>query len=271
MPRPLTIAQILLDGASEYERKSQRIDAVGLAASHTITSDPAGADLAHVYGPSPIPAGAARRIGIPYVASSAPARSRLSFRKTPQPRQIITPLRGTALEFVPEAIDESWFEVNRGVSLGDSGAPRTIGSFGRPSVADFLQQTLSRIHRFRDDVSWIVFEAPPASSDLQPVDLWVDPATDENDFDGFVAEALAAGVPVVAARTAINEQRLEKGRCGIVVRPRDPNEMTHAILAALFKPEVVRVKLDAARQTVSKFRSRQRLRVLERLYEKLTG
>ena len=41
----------------------------------------------------------------------------------------------------------------------------------------------------------------------------------ENDFDGFVAEAIAAGTAVIASRTAINVQRLEKGRTGVLVPP----------------------------------------------------
>jgi glycosyltransferase involved in cell wall biosynthesis len=71
----------------------------------------------------------------------------------------------------------------------------------------------------------------------------------------------------VASATPINVQRLEKGRTGFLVPPRDPNEMTHAILTALFKPEVARARSDAARQTVGKFRAGQRIRALTRIYE----
>jgi glycosyltransferase involved in cell wall biosynthesis len=100
--------------------------------------------------------------------------------------------------------------------------------------------------------------------------LWVDPTIDFCDFDGFVAEALVVGLQVVASRTPINSARLEQGRTGFLVPPSDPNEMTHAILAALFKPEVAATRVQAARQTISKFRPRQRVRVLSKLYETLT-
>ena len=89
----------------------------------------------------------------------------------------------------------------------------------------------------------------------------------ENDFDGFVAEGLVFGLPLVASRTPINAQRLEQGRTGFLVPVNDPNEMTHAILTALFKTEASESRQNAARQTASKFRARQRLRILERLYE----
>ena len=92
---------------------------------------------------------------------------------------------------------------------------------------------------------------------------------DESDFDGFVAEALVAGLPVVASRVKLNALRLEQGRTGFLVPPRDPNELAHAILAALFKPERATSKSNAARQTASKFRAKQRLRVLMHMYETL--
>ena len=84
-----------------------------------------------------------------------------------------------------------------------------------------------------------------------------------------MAEALVAGNVVVASRTIINVTRLEKGRTGFLAPPNDPNELTHAILAALFKPELGQEKLSAARQTISKFRPRQRLRALVPIYESL--
>lgn len=128
-----------------------------------------------------------------------------------------------------------------------------------------------RLQRTRDDITWRLFDKTPTPHDLAGVDLWVDPATSENDLDGFVAEALVVGLPVVAARTAINAARLEKGRTGWLVPPGDPNEMTHAILSALFKSEVASNKLTAARQTAAKFRARHRLRVLLHLYESLVS
>jgi YHS domain-containing protein/glycosyltransferase involved in cell wall biosynthesis len=146
---------------------------------------------------------------------------------------------------------------------------KTIASFRRAGIDDFVQRTLARIERFRSDIEWHLYEHPPLPADLASVDLWVDPALADHDFDGFVAEALVVGVQVVAGRTAINTLRLERGRTGFLVPPNDPNEMTHAILAALFKPEVAESRVQAAKQTRSKFRPRQRARVLVQQYEAL--
>lgn len=255
----MRIAQIVLPGASHYERKSQRADRAALAGHHEVVDDVRNADLAHVYTSMELPPRDFVGFPIPYLASAPMARSRWSWRKPVPPRMVVTP------ENLPEVVEDEYFAAAAASRPGTN----TIGSFARDSTRNHVEQTLHRIERFRDDVTWRLFPAPPTPRDLAEVDVWVDPAVDENDFDGFVAEALVVGLPVVAARTAINAQRLEKGRTGLLVPPRDPNEMTHAILSALFKSEVAQGKIGAARQTNSKFRMRQRLRVLIRLYETL--
>jgi len=260
----MLIAQIVLPGASAYERKCQRVDFAGLASGHEVVvvhsvRDVPDAAIAHVYGPSPLTPAAFVGFRVPYVASSAPARKRFAIRK-PVPPRVITEL--------PEAVEEAYFAP----SPTPPGAPaprKILGSFARPRVMNFVEQTLARIQRFREDIEWRLFEDLPSPDDLAGVDAWVDPAIDENDLDGFVAEGIAAGKVVVGTRIAVNAQRLEKGRTGFLVPPGDPNELTHAILTALFKPEVANIKIEAARQTARKFRPQQRLRVLERIYENL--
>jgi len=144
-----------------------------------------------------------------------------------------------------------------------------IGSFDRPPLRSLVEQTLGRLHRFREDVSWHLFDRDPAPEDLDGLDAWIDPAIDTLDFAGFIAEAIVRGLPVVAARTPINSQRLENGRTGWLVPAGDPNELTHAILSVLFKPELGQTKISSAKQTKAKFRPRQRIRVLIPLYEAL--
>ena len=184
-------------------------------------------------------------------------QSKWSFGKVAGPGYVVT------WENLPEAVEDWYFGVQRGAR----GEQKIVGSFARESTQNMVEQTLARIHRFRQDVEWNVFHAPPSPEDLAGVDCWVDPAVQDSDLDGFTAEALVVGLPVVAARTALNTIRLEQGRSGWLVPARDPNEMTHVILSALFKTEVAENKQFAARQTVSKFRARQRLRILNRLYD----
>lgn len=277
----MRIAQIILSGASAYERKSQRADQAALAERHEVIVVPideigdANADVAHVYASGELPSSAFVRFPIPYISSVDLPRRRWTLRKPVAPRFIVSPL---AEEPLPEVVEERYFAHPSSAvrfAQGTFSPPRgekderkkIVGSFERPSVRNSVEQTLARIHRFRDDVEWQIFRDEPAPEALASVDVWVDPAVEADDFDGFVAEALVVGLPVVAARTPINVLRLEQGRTGMLTPPRDPNEMTHAILAALFKKEVAESRQSAARQTVSKFRSRQRIRILSRLYE----
>jgi glycosyltransferase involved in cell wall biosynthesis len=264
------IAQILLPGASEYERKSQRIDQSALAERHEVivssldTIRDANADVAHVYASVELPAAAFVGFPIPYVSPIGFRPTRWRLRRPLPPRRIVSPLGEEAL---PESVEERYFAMASAASRTRDSDVKIVASFDRPSVRNTVEQTLARVHRFRTDVEWQIHSAPPTPEDLTNVDAWVDPAVDENDFDGWVAEALVIGLPVVAARTPINVGRLEQGRTGMLAPPRDPNELTHAILAALFKTEVAESRQLAARQTVSKFRPRQRLRILERIYE----
>lgn len=258
----MRIAQLLLPGASEYERKSQRIDAVALTAAGFELTHENDADVAHVYGPDPLPA--LRKLRIPFVANARPRNS--WWRRAPEPAAVISPLKDSA-NFVPEAIDDLYFAER--IPRPPDGRYR-LGTFSshRAGIHRIIDLTLHRLHRFRDDIDWLIFDHPPTLDELGGLDAWVDPAAADTDFDGFVAESLAAGLAVVATRTSINLQRTERGRSGLLV-PYDPNELTHAILAALFKAEVHRPRIDAARQTISKFRAKHRVRTLARIYENL--
>ncbi|HEX8170005.1 MAG TPA: hypothetical protein VF824_05625 [Thermoanaerobaculia bacterium] len=261
----MRIAQILLPSASEYERKCQRVDFAALsAAGHevSVTSpEEARGDVAHVYASAELPRASFVRFPIPYISSADVQRSR--WRRVVAPSRIVSPI--DEREPLPEAVEAHYFGDRSNREPADD--VKRIGSFARPRLHNLVEQTVARIHRFRGDITWTLFDHVPSPADLRSMDLWVDPAVDEHDFDGFVAEAVASGTLACGAKTRINLLRLEQGRTGLLVPPNDPNEMTHAILGALFKPEVAQSRLEAARQTASKFRTRQRLRILVQLYE----
>ena len=237
----MKIAQIVTPGASEYERKSQRVDFAALSqAGHQVAvyqSADLDADLAHVYGKK-------LRVRFPHVVDAE-------------------------LD-LPEAVEDSyWLTVDRWPLTEKTPTVNGLATFARKSCRNIIEQTYARLTRTRDDIEWRLFEHPPTPAELAEIAVWVDPALGDDDRNGFTAEALVSGNVVVASRTTINVQRLEKGRTGFLVPPNDPNELTHAILAALFKPELGQAKCSAARQTISKFRPRQRLRALTPIYESL--
>jgi len=240
------VAQILLPSATAYERKCQRVDYAALPLVE-VYDDPRKvqhADVAHVYGAKRLPRRWFRPFRVPYVTSRE-----------------VDPFD------VPEAVEEMYFTDS--LAGEGAGAPLRIASFRRASILGIVEQTVHRLHRTRDDIEWLLLERPPTAEDFTEIDAWIDPAVDDADFDGFAAEAMVGGVVAIASRTPLNVHRLEKGRTGFLVPSGDANELTHAILAALFKPELAQQKLEAARQTISKFRPRQRLRALTSLYESL--
>src|ERR1041385_6511713 len=282
----MRVAQITLRNASEYERKCRRVDRVALAGEHEIVEDERGADIVHVYGAgvrrprlwsktvriTPLQdegrggeGGGGRRAGetAPRQGGGRGARGAgRRWLRSREPRLPPAPCALRPVEYIPEAVEEQYL-------AHDASAGSGVGVFVRLSTREMLDQMRIRLHRTRAAVEWPLFARVPTPDDLVQVAVWLDPALDDGDFDGFVAEALAMGRLVVASRTPINVQRLEKGRCGFLVPPRDANETVHAILTALFKPEVGTPRSDAARQTVSKFKPRQRARALTRLYERL--
>jgi hypothetical protein len=274
----MRVAQIILAGASLYELKSQRIDA---ALPGVERADAAiGFDLAHVYGPPSLPR---LRIGVPFAANARMPQHWWQPR-IPQPRAVVTPFD------MPEAVEEIFFTANaesmnpgtdtrnptpdprqQETELQHSAlsTPHTVGVLLRRSVQNIVEQTMHRLQRTREDIAWKLFETPPGPQEMTSITVWIDPAIDADDYDGFTAEALVTGRVVVASRTPINLQRTEKGRTALLVPANDSNELTHAILTALFKPEVGLERGIAAQQTISKFRPRRRHRALATLYETL--
>jgi hypothetical protein len=156
----MRIAQIVLPGASEYERKSQRADQAALSERHEVTVSSIEtiaslqADLAHVYGNGELPAAAFVGFPLPYVAASDIRPSRWRWRQPVRPRFVASPLGDDP---VPEVVEERYF-----ATAGRRGKPpssqKIVGSFGRPSVRNSVEQTMARIRRFRDDVEWQIFE-----------------------------------------------------------------------------------------------------------------
>ena len=194
-----------------------------------------GADLVHIYG---LPKGDCqwlRRISRPYVAAFSAPRGRLPWTRLPAPEALVTPLDPESL---PEAVDEDYFAEED--SPPRPHGPFVIGSAGpeRKGIAEMTRSTMARLGRFRDDVEWRVFETVPTPGELRELDLWIDPALEELDFDGGTAEALCSRKTVVASRTGINRMRTDQGAAALLVPVGDPNEMTHAILVGLFKPEL---------------------------------
>lgn len=285
------VAQLLLGNASHYDRKCQLIDRETLASEAALVTFTAGdgayeddqgeklslgeltarlsrdVDLLHLYGPLGKEKAVLRALPVPYVASEQLESGMFSWRAAiPRPAAVISPFRDL---MVPEAVDKEFFDMRRPQRTGQE--TLFLGTFasGRAGVTELCELTLVRLSRFREDLEWELFETPLSTEALTALNVWIDPAIDPSDYDGFVAEALVAGLPVVACRTPINRQRLEDGAAGYLVPPNDPNELAHAILAALFKPEVTEPRLDRARHSRDRFLPEVRAARLLETYQRV--
>src|SRR4051812_29154386 len=115
----MRIAQVIARNASEYERKSQRVDRVALAAEHEIVEKERDADVVHVYGSGVRrPRFWARTMAVTPIGhperSEGPGREGL--RTTRTPRSLAT----LGMTFVPEAVEEQYFApaANAGSGVG---------------------------------------------------------------------------------------------------------------------------------------------------------
>lgn len=281
----MRVARVLLPSFSGFDLKCFRIDRAadgGLAeASWTLASRGSAAPgsvpereltrelrefsptLLHVYGSGPVPQSLITAGGAPWVADRALEASRALLGRRPRGRS------KALFDEVPEPVGEEFFEAP--AAIAPSARP-TIGTLQRgSSIASRCDLTHARIRRFRDDVEWQLFDAPPSVSAMSALSLWVDPADDEDDLDGLVCEAIALGVPVVATRTAANRRRSDDGRAAALCPVKDPNEMAHAIVTMLFKPERSLPLRAAASEIRDRFRPERRRAALLAAYAEVSA
>lgn len=289
----MRLLQLVTADAPACERKLQAIDRRTLEDAHEVTTwtgkdsriiASGGADfdasriaaeierlqpdVVHVYGPVSLPPDFGRRWASPWVATGRPVKRRFSFRAPALPTATVA---ATGSDAIPEAVAREYLSGARSYSAKMSGR-RLIGSTGRGAgMSEMVEAVFARLARFRDDIDWNVFDAFPSNEEMDQVDVWVDPAIDDADFDGFVAEALVRGRLIVAARTPINAWRLAGGKYGVLVRPADPNEMAHAIVNALFKPETGEDLLFPPSVHADRFSAAGRGEKLLALYRRVTA
>jgi glycosyltransferase involved in cell wall biosynthesis len=273
------IGQLLTPDAGFYERKHQILDASALEAKHQIhtwklSSTSGGVDalaqeiagrgcaLLHLYGPIDVESLA--RLALPVIV---PFRYEPPRRRWFSPRLSLPPLLELLPGDLPEAVDAQFMELPEEPAQR-SAPPWRVATLGRgEQIEAMVQLSLIRLQRFRSDVEWHLLSAPPTARRLRSFDAWVDPAVDPADPDGFTAEAAAAGLPVVASRSPLNEQRLAGGEAGFLVPAGDPNELVHALLQALFNREATGSRLERAAARRACFSSAERAAALVRYYE----
>jgi glycosyltransferase involved in cell wall biosynthesis len=83
---------------------------------------------------------------------------------------------------------------------------------------------------------------------LGQLDLFVFPAKPDEGFGIALAEAMAAGVPIVATDVGACREVLDDGRCGLLVEPGNPAALAAGICAVLADPAAAALRAAAARE-----------------------
>src|SRR2546428_445 len=102
---------------------------------------------------------------------------------------------------------------------------------------------------------------------LSEVAVSVLPFVSSEGLSNALLESMAAGVPVVATRVGGNAEAIEEGATGLLVPPRDPRALSHAICQVLEDRELALRLGQAGRQRVAEYFSLERMvRETEDLY-----
>jgi glycosyltransferase involved in cell wall biosynthesis len=102
---------------------------------------------------------------------------------------------------------------------------------------------------------------------VKQADLFVQPSIASEMFGMAVAEAMAAGVPVVATRICGLPELVADGRTGLLVAPGDPDALANAIIRLLNDDSLSKQMGRAGRATVERLFSWDRtVTALERVY-----
>ena len=83
---------------------------------------------------------------------------------------------------------------------------------------------------------------------LDQLDVFVWPAFNLEGFGIALAEAMAAGVPIVATDVGACNEVLDGGRCGLLVKPRNPEALADGIQNVLDDQDAARGRANAARK-----------------------
>lgn len=88
---------------------------------------------------------------------------------------------------------------------------------------------------------------------LGQLDLYAWPAFHLEGFGIALAEAMAAGVPIVATDVGACREVLDGGRCGLLVKPGSAAALAEAVRKVLANPEAAQQRAAAARERATRF------------------
>jgi glycosyltransferase involved in cell wall biosynthesis len=204
---------------------------------------PNGVDLEQ-FAPSPLTHGAGpRRVGM--IGALAPWKGHFVFLQ--------------AAERVSRVLPDVEFLIV-GDEIYDTTGHRGFRHAVEREVARRGLSARVRVTGFRTDIVPI----------LRELDVVVHCSLEPEPFGRVLIEAMACGVPVIAARGGATEEIVREGECGLLVPPGDAERLADAILALLRDPSALAQMGRSARAWAEcAFDLREHVRRIEELYDSL--
>jgi glycosyltransferase involved in cell wall biosynthesis len=117
-----------------------------------------------------------------------------------------------------------------------------------------------------EDRFFLVGSLQKAHTYLGALDVFVLPSVKEG-FPWAVLEAMAAKVPIVATRVGAIPEMLEHGKSGLLIDPRQPDQMAKAIVQLLESDRLRQdVAIAAHQQLITRFSLREMVTQFEKLF-----
>src|SRR5581483_9623878 len=147
-----------------------------------------------------------------------------------------------------------------GATLVFAGSPDAQADKNTASAASYADQLRAWTHEHGLDgsVRFLGFR-PDVDVLLQAADLVVHPGIWPESFGFIIAEAMAAGRPVVASRLGAQQELIQEGRTGLLAEPGDATALAEACLAIVTDPDKAAAFGRAGRAHARRFLSDERM------------
>lgn len=130
--------------------------------------------------------------------------------------------------------------------LRDRGTPVELWLIGEGSKRADLENLISSLNL--NDRIQLLGSRRDIDQLLNQLDLFIFSAKRDEGFGIALAEAMAAGVPIVATDVGACREVLDGGRCGTLVPAGDPQALATGILQVMDDPQSARQRSEAARE-----------------------
>lgn len=144
------------------------------------------------------------------------------------------------------------------------------GAYNNPASRAYAAKVQSRTERLRRQGRLSISEFFTSDNEVvKSFDIVVQPSIQES-FSNAILEAMAAGIPVIAARSGGHTELVEHRKTGLLFKPEQPESLARAILLLLKNRELIKEMGQAARKRAQTLFSMNKcVKAYEGIYSKV--